>query len=93
MCNGHFVTILPASLQIFSTIFTCLLGGFLGEYLGRKMVCCLSSPVFLASFICVALAPTSHLLFFGQILGGIALGLVSSSTGVTTFAQPSKFTT
>jgi MFS family permease len=73
---------MSASLQTFSTIFTCLIGGFLGDFLGRKTVCCLGNPIFLASFLCVSLAPSMHLMFFGQVLGGIALGFVSSNCGV-----------
>ena len=57
-----------ASLQVFATIFTCIIGGILGEYLGRKTVCSIGSPIFLASFLCVTFAPTMHLLFFGQVI-------------------------
>ena len=39
-----------------------------GEYLGRKTVCSIGSPIFLASFLCVTFAPSMHLLFFGQVL-------------------------
>ena len=45
-----------ASLMTFATIPTCLVGGFLGEYLGRRMTCFLVSPLFLTSFLCTALA-------------------------------------
>ena len=45
-----------ASLLTFATIPTCLLGGLLGEYLGRRMTCFMVSPLFLASFLCTALA-------------------------------------
>ena len=58
----------PASLQVFATIFTCIFGGILGEYLGRKTVCSIGSPIFLASFLCVTFAPSMHLLFFGQVI-------------------------
>ena len=81
---------------------TCLLGGFLGEYLGRRLTCCLISPLFLAGFLCTALAPGHHhstisedditepllmfpdigLLYFGRVLGGLALGLGSPPAGV-----------
>ena len=57
-----------ASLQVFATIFTCIFGGILGEYLGRKTVCSIGSPIFLASFLCVTFAPSMHLLFFGQVV-------------------------
>jgi len=71
-----------ASLQVFSIFSTCVLGGFLGEYMGRKTLCLLVCPIYLAGFLCVALSPDPHLLFFGRILGGIASGLVSASAGV-----------
>ena len=71
-----------ASLNIFATIPMCVLGGFLGELLGRKTVCCLVSPIFLAGFLCIALAPDIGLLLFGRVLGGIGHGLVSTSAGV-----------
>ena len=77
---------------------TCLLGGFLGEYLGRRLTCCLISPLFLAGFLCTALAPGQcsedditepllmfpdiGLLYFGRVLGGLALGLGSPPAGV-----------
>ena len=53
---------------MFATIFTCIIGGLLGEYLGRKTVCSIGSPIFLASFLCVTFAPSMHLLFFGQVV-------------------------
>ena len=77
-----YLKITTASLQTFATIPTCMLGGFLGEYLGRRMVCCFISPLFLAGFLCMALAPDIYLLFFGRILGGLAIGLGSSPAGV-----------
>ena len=49
-----------ASLLTFATIPTCLLGGILGEYLGRRMTCFLVSPLFLTGFLCTALAPVKH---------------------------------
>ena len=53
-----------------------------GEYLGRRMTCCLISPLFLAGFLCTALAPDIYLLYTGRILGGLALGLGSPPAGV-----------
>ena len=78
-----FQALFSASLNIFATIPMCVLGGFLGELLGRKTVCCLVSPIFLAGFLCIALAPDIGLLLFGRVLGGIGHGLVSTSAGVT----------
>ena len=49
-----------ASLMTFATIPTCLLGGVLGEYLGRRMTCFLVSPLFLTGFLCTALSPVKH---------------------------------
>ena len=54
----------------------------LGEWLGRRMTCYTVSPLFLAGFLCMALAPDYHLLFFGRVLGGLAIGLGSSPAGV-----------
>ena len=34
------------------------------------MTCCLISPLFLAGFLCTALAPDIYLLYTGRILGG-----------------------
>ena len=53
-----------------------------GEYLGRRMTCCLISPLFLAGFLCTALAPDIYILYTGRILGGLALGLGSPPAGV-----------
>ena len=53
-----------------------------GEYLGRRTTCCLISPLFLAGFLCTALAPDIYLLYTGRILGGLALGLGSPPAGV-----------
>lgn len=71
-----------ASLNIFSTIPMCILGGVLGQYLGRKTVCWFVSPMFLAGFLCVAAAPDTGLLMFGRVLGGIGHGLVTGTAGV-----------
>jgi len=71
-----------ASLQTFATIPTCIFGGFLGEYLGRRMVCYFISPLFLTGFLCICMAPDIYMLFFGRILGGLAIGLGSSPAGV-----------
>ena len=46
------------------------------------MTCCLISPLFLAGFLCTALAPDIYLLYTGRILGGLALGLGSPPAGV-----------
>ena len=46
------------------------------------MTCYTVSPLFLAGFLCMALAPDYHLLFFGRVLGGLAIGLGSSPAGV-----------
>ena len=72
-----------ASMNIFSNIPLCLVGGVAGQYLGRKTVCYLVSPIFLAGFLCVALAPDLGLLLFGRVLGGIGHGLVTTSAGVS----------
>jgi len=71
-----------ASLQTFATLFTCVLGGFLGEWLGRRLACQLVSPLFLVGFLCQALAPDIHLLYFGRIIVGAAVGLLSAPAGV-----------
>ena len=70
-----------ASLMSFATIPTCLLGGLLGEYLGRRMTCWLISPLFLLGFLCQAVAPDMYLLNFGRVLVGMALGFVSAPAG------------
>ena len=59
-----------------------MVGGFLGEYLGRRMACYFISPLFLTGFLCIALSPDIYMLFFGRILGGLAIGLGSSPAGV-----------
>ena len=46
------------------------------------MTCCLISPLFLAGFLCTALAPDIYILYTGRILGGLALGLGSPPAGV-----------
>ena len=46
------------------------------------MTCCLISPLFLAGFLCTALAPDISLLYTGRILRGLALGLGSPPAGV-----------
>ena len=47
------------------------------------------------SFICTALAPDKYLLYFGRVLGGLALGLGSPPAGVyvTEIATPEWRTT
>ena len=70
------------SLFSFATVPACLLGGVLGEYLGRRMTCCLISPLFLTGFLCTSLAPDVYLLYFGRVLLGLALGLGSPPAGV-----------
>ena len=81
--HNQVLSIITASLQTFATIPTCVVGGFLGEYLGRRMACYFISPIFLTGFLCMCLAPDIYMLFFGRILGGLAIGLGSSPAGVT----------
>ena len=61
----------------------CLLGGMLGQLLGRKRVCWLVSPLFLAGFLCIALAPNTNFLMIGRVLGGVGHGLVTGTAGVS----------
>ena len=54
-----------------------------------------SSPLFFTGFLCTALAPDVHLLYFGRVLLGLALGLVSAPAGVyvTEISTPAWRTT
>ena len=61
----------------------CLLGGMLGQLLGRKRVCWLVSPLFLAGFLFIALAPDTNFLMIGRVLGGVGHGLVTGTAGVS----------
>ena len=55
----------------------------LGQLLGRKRVCWLVSPLFLAGFLCIALAPNTNFLMIGRVLGGVGHGLVTGTAGVS----------
>ena len=59
-------TKISASLVTFANILTCILGGLMGQHIGRKNSMLLMAPVSILAFICQALAPNKGLL--GPIL-------------------------
>ena len=74
-----------ASLPTFATIPTCIFGGLMGQAFGRRLSLLLVAPIFIASFICQAVAQDVALLQFGRLLTGLAAGLVSSPAAVIKF--------
>ena len=75
--------LLPASLQTFAMIPTCVFGGVLGQYIGRKVSMLVIAPIMAAGFICQAAAQDVVLLQFGRIIVGAAGGTLCGPTGVT----------
>ena len=71
-----------ASLPTFATIPTCVFGGLMGQAFGRRLSLLLVAPIFIASFICQAMAQDVALLQFGRLLAGIAGGLCSAPVAV-----------
>ena len=71
-----------ASLPTFATIPTCVFGGLMGQAFGRRLSLLLVAPIFIASFICQAMAQDVALLQFGRLLAGIAGGLCSAPAAV-----------
>ena len=43
------------------------------------------SPLFLAGFLFIALAPDTNFLMIGRVLGGVGHGLVTGTAGVRVF--------
>lgn len=84
-----------ASLPSFAMIPTCVIGGVLGQHVGRKLGLVLVGPMFFVSFVCQAAAGDVGLLQFGRVLGGLSAGLVSSpaSTYVSEISHPDWRTT
>ena len=74
-----------ASLPTFATIPTCIFGGLMGQAFGRRLSLLLVAPIFIASFICQAVAQDVALLQFGRLLSGLAAGLVSAPAAVIKF--------
>ena len=74
-----------ASLPTFATIPTCIFGGLMGQAFGRRLSLLLVAPIFVASFICQAVAQDVVLLQFGRLLTGLAGGLVSAPAAVMKF--------
>ncbi len=62
---------------------TCVLGGWMGHALGRRMSLPLIAPVFSAAFVCQALANDVVLLQFGRFLCGAAGGLACGPVAVS----------
>ena len=54
-----------ASLPTFATIPTCIFGGLMGQAFGRRLSLLLVAPIFVASFICQAVAQDVVLLQCG----------------------------
>ena len=71
-----------ASLVIFASILTCILGGLMGQYFGRKRSLILTAPIFILGFICQAVAPGKEVLLFGRFLAGVGGGLASGPSTV-----------
>jgi MFS family permease len=85
---------LSASLVTFANILTCIVGGVMGQYFGRKKSMILVAPISIVAFICQALAPNKALLLFGRFLVGVGGGLVSGPCTVrSTLALKESFTT
>ena len=68
---------IPASLVTFANILTCVLGGMMGQYFGRKRSIILVAPVSILAFVCQSVAPSKALLFVGRFLVGVGAGLVA----------------
>ena len=75
--------LLSASLVTFAYILTCVLGGLMGQYIGRKRSMMLVAPISILAFLCQALAPGKEVLFFGRFLVGVGGGLVSGPCSVS----------
>ena len=75
-----------ASLQTFAMVFTCVIGGFMGQQFGRKLSLLLIAPLFSTGFICQAAATDQELLLFGRFVCGVAGGLSCGPTGVSKVA-------
>ena len=73
---------IAASLQTFAMVFTCVLGGIMGQQFGRKLSLLLIAPLFSTGFICQAAATDQGLLLFGRFVCGVAGGLACGPTGV-----------
>ena len=63
-------------------ILTCVLGGLMGQYFGRKRSMMLVAPISILALICQALAPGKEVLFLGRFLAGVGGGLVSGPVSV-----------
>ncbi len=62
---------------------TCVVGGLLGQWLGRKTSMLAIAPVMAAGFVCQAAANDVALLLFGRIVVGAAGGTLCAPVGVS----------
>ena len=63
-------------------IGTSILGGLMGDQVGRRMSLLLIAPFSIIGFLCQALAQDVLMLQFGRFIIGLASGLTCAPTGV-----------